>query len=335
MIFFTGSTEKGKLVAQAAGKNLVPCVLELGGKSPSIVDESANIDLAAKKIALGRFMNAGQVCVAPDYVLVHYQITDKFISALERAIREIWKNGQNISDMGRIVNDFHKDRCCSLLKDHKGTVVIGNANAGDDGNITPTVVLNPARDSALMKDEIFGPILPIYSFSKIDEAIQQINENDKPLVIYYFGSTILNSNLTKLEKSTSSGALVTNETLFQLASPYLPFGGVGGSGYGRYHGKAGFLAFSNQKSVMIKPALNFYPYNSIYPPFTPDKQNRIRFLMRFLGCTQKQFFKRLFWTLVVLYILKQIAVGNLSMKTYRKWKNIFKTVGNLIPMFMK
>lgn len=185
-----------------------------------------------------------------------------------------------------------------------------------------------------MKDEIFGPILPIYSFQKFDEAIQIIKEQEKPLVVYYFGSC-WSGNRTRLERETSSGALVANDTLFQMANPNLPFGGVGYSGSGKYHGYEGFKAFSNSKSVLTKPALNIYPYNQVYPPFTQDKQSLIKFLMKYLGCTQRQFLKRLFWLLVVLWILKQIAVGNLSMKTYRKWKNIFGMIKQFAPMMMK
>lgn len=244
LICFTGSTEKGKLVAEAAGKNLVPCILELGGKSPAVVDENANLEHTAKKIALGRFLNAGQVCISPDYVLVHYQVTEKFITYLGKAIKELWAEGANVRDMGKVINEFHHDRLCSLLKDHRGNVVIGNASAHDDGNLTPTVILNPSKESTVMKEEIFGPILPVLSYQKFDEVIQTIKENHKPLTIYYFGS-VFSGNRTRLENETSSGSLVTNETLFQMVNPNLPFGGVGQSGYGRYHGIEGFKAFSN------------------------------------------------------------------------------------------
>ena len=208
-ICFTGSTEKGKLVAAAAGKNLVPCVLELGGKCPAVVDESANLEFAAKEISRARFMNCGQTCVATDYVLLHYSVTDRFLRILEKEIRLQWKDGTNVADMGRVVNDFHADRLKGYLKGHQGTVVIGD----NSESLVPTVILNPSRDSDLMKDEIFGPILPIVSYQTIDEAIKYINSGDKPLAIYYFGS-VIGSNRAKLEKQTSSGALVTNDTVF-------------------------------------------------------------------------------------------------------------------------
>lgn len=197
LICFTGSSEKGKLVAASAAQNLVPCILELGGKSPSIVDESADIAYAAKKIAFGRFINCGQTCVAPDYVLVHYSKVEKFVSEMNKAIKDIWQEGKNTADMGHMVNEFHTNRVCSLLKDHQGNVLIGNANAHEDKNLTPTVVLNPSKDSPLMKDEIFGPILPLFSFNHIDEAIKMVKEFEKPLVIYYFGS-VISSNAAKV-----------------------------------------------------------------------------------------------------------------------------------------
>lgn len=280
-ICFTGSTEKGKLVAAAAAKNLVPCVLELGGKCPVVVDESANLEFAAKEISRARFLNCGQTCVATDYVLLHYSVTDRFMRILEKEIKSQWKDGTNVADMGKVVNEFHHDRLKSLLKGHQGTVVIGNPDAEF---LQPTVVLNPSRESDLMKDEIFGPILPVVSYQTIDEAIKFINAGDKPLAVYYFGSTF-GKNRERLEKETSSGALVTNDTVFQIANSYLPFGGVGASGYGRYHGYEGFKQFSNAKSVFTKPPMTTYPYNKVFPPFTKDKQSLIRFLIKYLQCT--------------------------------------------------
>lgn len=147
VICFTGSTEKGKLVAAAAAKNLIPCVLELGGKSPTIVDETADVDFAAKKVVWGRYANAGQVCVAPDFVLVHEKILDKFNSLLKKYIKEFWDEGRNVKDAGRAITDWHSKRLCAMLKDHGGEVIQGNANAHEDMNLTSTVVLNPKEDS--------------------------------------------------------------------------------------------------------------------------------------------------------------------------------------------
>lgn len=174
-------------MAAAAAKNLIPCILELGGKSPVIVDESADVDYAAKKICLGRFVNAGQTCIAPDFTLVHHTKLQKFIDAMKKYVTEFWQEGRNEGDMGKVINDFHKNRLCELLRDHRGNVVIGNANAYEDKNLTPTVILNPAKDSAVMMEEIFGPILPVYPYGSFDEVIKMINEGEKPLALYYFG----------------------------------------------------------------------------------------------------------------------------------------------------
>lgn len=212
-IVYTGSSEKGKLVAAAAGKNLVPCILELGGKSPLIVDDSADLEFAAKKIVLGRFLNSGQTCIAPDYLLVHQSVVDKLIPLIVSTIKTFFDDGRNVDDMGRVINDFHHSRLCELLRDHQGTVVVGNANAFNDKNLVPTVVLNPSKDSALMKDEIFGPILPIITYESLDDAIKYVKDGEKPLVLYYFGSQN-GKNAKRMEHETSSGAFVVNEALF-------------------------------------------------------------------------------------------------------------------------
>ena len=285
-ICFTGSSEKGKLVAAAAGKNLVPCILELGGKSPAIVDQGANLELAARKIVMGKFLNAGQICVSPDYILLQHSVTERFVQQLIQAIKDLSQSGANVNDLGRIVNDFHLDRVCDLMKDHQGIVIHGNQAAYEDRNLTPTVILNPSWESPLMQGEIFGPILPIINYQNIEDAIALIKKNEKPLAIYYFGS-MTGSNLRKVERGTSSGSLVVNDTLFQLVNTDLPFGGVGNSGMGRYHGYEGFKAFSNAKSLLTKPALNFYPYNRMSLPFTEDKQSLIRTVMKYLSLTQQ------------------------------------------------
>jgi len=268
-------------VASAAAKNLIPCILELGGKSPTIVDESADIDIAAKKVVFGRFANAGQVCVAPDFVLCHEKVIDKFNSLLKRYIKEFWDEGRNVKDAGRAITDWHTKRLCAMLKDHGGEVIQGNANAHEDFNLTATVVLNPREDSTMMKEEIFGPILPVFKFAKIDDAIKRINDGDKPLVIYYFGATF-GSNKTRVEQETSSGGYVVNDVLVHLLNPDLPFGGVGASGYGKYHGKAGFLAFSHNKAVMVRPNI---PLDLLYPPYTDSKANTIERLTSILKGT--------------------------------------------------
>jgi aldehyde dehydrogenase (NAD+) len=187
-IIFTGSTEKGKLVAKAAAQNLTPCVLELGGKSPCIIDKSANVKFAAEKMAFFAFFNSGQTCIRPDYVLLENSLMTKFLEHLEAALELYYKNGEVKDILGKVINDFHNDRLCALMKDHGGTVVCGNANAHNDKKLTPTVIMNPLEDSPLMKEEIFGPILPIRTYRSIDEAIQFITARDKPLAIYFYGN---------------------------------------------------------------------------------------------------------------------------------------------------
>jgi aldehyde dehydrogenase (NAD+) len=207
VIAFTGSTEKGKLVAASAAKNLVPCLLELGGKSPAIVDDSCDIEIAAQKIAFGRFANCGQICISPDFVLCSKQVIEKFTLKLKEYVEKYWDDPE---ELGRPVNSFHKHRLCQMLdpEDHKGNMLIGNPKSHEDGVLEPTIILNPSEDSKLMKEEIFGPILPIYGYDKIDEAINWVNNWNKPLVVYYFGRYQFNLERERLENETSSGALI-------------------------------------------------------------------------------------------------------------------------------
>lgn len=220
--------------------------------------------------------------------------------------------------MGKVINEFHVNRLCNLLKDHQGEVVIGNKDAHEDKLLTPTVVLNPSAESPLMKEEIFGPILPVIPYKTIEEAIKFINSKDKPLTLYYMG-TANSANQLKIQAETSSGSFVTNETLFQNANPDLPFGGVGASGYGKYHGFEGFRVFSNQKSIFIKKQTKMEP--DVYPPFTPEKQKFIRFLFRILNTTQAGMVKRFVYTIVALFILWGLATGRIK-RAYLKGKKL-------------
>ena len=175
--------------------------------------------------------------------------------------------------IGKVVNQFHTTRLCKLMADHKGTVVIGNPSSHEDGNLTPTVILNPAEDCALMAEETFGPILAVHTYKKFDEAIKFINSKPKPLAVYYFGTnSTRNENMQRLLRDTSSGAFLVNEAAYQIFNQCLPFGGVGESGYGRLHGKFGFDGCSNLKSVMKKVPLKFFPFTVTFPPYTEDKQ---------------------------------------------------------------
>jgi aldehyde dehydrogenase (NAD+) len=332
VILFTGSTEKGKLVAAAAAKNLVPCILELGGKSPTIIDESADLDFAAKKVVWGRYANCGQICVAPDYVLCHNKHIGKFNDLLKKYIKEFWDEGRNIKDGGHLISDFHKDRLCGLMKDHGGQVIAGNASAHEDKCLSATVVLNPDQESPLMKEEIFGPILPVFGFGSIDEAITHVNKNDKPLVLYYFGSVLSNKNKDRVENETSSGGMVVNDVLVHLLNPDLPFGGVGYSGYGKYHGEDGFKCFSNPKAVLVKPAI---PADFLYPPYNASKVALIKRLMSLLVGSQCQFFKKIVKILIGLWIIKLIVTGRLTPTTVKKAWETVKMIFNMILILAK
>lgn len=234
-VFFTGSENVGKIVYQAASENLVPVTLEMGGKSPVIVDETANIKVASERICFGKFTNAGQTCVAPDYILVHESVKDDLITALSKTLREFY--GQNIQqspDYGRIVNLKHYHRLTSLLNSAQMNIVFGGHSDEDERYIEPTLLDHVTNDSAIMQEEIFGPILPILTYQSLDEAIAFIHQRPKPLSLYLFSEDENATQRVINELSFGGGAI--NDTLMHLANPKLPFGGVGASGMGRYHG---------------------------------------------------------------------------------------------------
>ncbi|WP_103153111.1 aldehyde dehydrogenase [Staphylococcus aureus] len=250
-VFFTGSENVGKIVYQAASENLVPVTLEMGGKSPVIVDETANIKVASERICFGKFTNAGQTCVAPDYILVHESVKDDLITALSKTLREFY--GQNIQqspDYGRIVNLKHYHRLTSLLNSEQMNIVFGGHSDEDERYIEPTLLDHVTSDSAIMQEEIFGPILPILTFQSLDEAIAFIHQRPKPLSLYLFSEDENATQRVINELSFGGGAI--NDTLMHLANPKLPFGGVGASGMGRYHGKYSFDTFTHEKSYIFK-----------------------------------------------------------------------------------
>ncbi|HDC9876386.1 TPA: aldehyde dehydrogenase [Staphylococcus aureus] len=250
-VFFTGSENVGKIVYQAASENLVPVTLEMGGKSPVIVDETANIKVASERICFGKFTNAGQTCVAPDYILVHESIKDDLITALSKTLREFY--GQNIQqspDYGRIVNLKHYHRLTSLLNSEQMNIVFGGHSDEDERYIEPTLLDHVTSDSAIMQEEIFGPILPILTYQSLDEAIAFIHQRPKPLSLYLFSEDENATQRVINELSFGGGAI--NDTLMHLANPKLPFGGVGASGMGRYHGKYSFDTFTHEKSYIFK-----------------------------------------------------------------------------------
>ncbi|MFA7107165.1 MAG: aldehyde dehydrogenase family protein, partial [Candidatus Izemoplasmatales bacterium] len=261
-IFYTGSSQVGKIVMAAAAQNLCPVTLELGGKSPCVIDENVPLKQTARKIAWGKFLNAGQTCIAPDYILVHESIKKSFVEVLQTTITEFYgENPQNSSHYARIINQKHWQRLISYLKNAK--IIFGGDSSEEHLFIAPTIVENPDLSSPLMMEEIFGPILPIITYTEIEEVAKFINDRPKPLAMYVFSKN--KKNINYLISRTSSGGMCINDTLSHITSSELPFGGVGESGMGNYHGKAGFDTFSHYKSIMKKSFL--LDFSMKYPPY--------------------------------------------------------------------
>ncbi len=246
-IFFTGSVGVGKVVMEAAAKKLTPLTLELGGKSPCIVHKDAKLDVTARRIVWGKFLNAGQTCVAPDYMYVHSSVKEQLIEALRHEIAEQYgKDALQNDNYVRIVSERHFERLCTFLKD--GKPVIGGNYTKETLHIEPTVLTNVTWQSAVMEDEIFGPILPIIEYDKIEEVIETIQHHPKPLALYVFSED--RKVQEKVTSNISYGGGCINDVVYHLATPYLPFGGVGSSGLGSYHGEQSFRTFSHYKSIL-------------------------------------------------------------------------------------
>ncbi|QXP64448.1 MULTISPECIES: aldehyde dehydrogenase [unclassified Polaribacter] len=261
IIFFTGSPKVGKVVMKAAAENLTPVVLELGGKSPCIVDADANIDIAAKRIIWGKLINAGQTCIAPDYLFAHESIKTELLDKIAENIKLMY--GDDIKQSRfypRIVNEDAVKRLSGLL--NEGTIHTGGEIDMKEKFIAPTIIDNVQADFKIMQSEIFGPILPVMSFNHIDETIDYINKNEKPLAFYYFGK---NKNAKDILAKTSSGGACINDTLMHVSNHNLPFGGVGNSGLGNYHGQNSFFAFSHKRAVVTNPTWIDLPLK--YIPF--------------------------------------------------------------------
>ncbi|MEO1123840.1 MAG: aldehyde dehydrogenase [Cyanobacteria bacterium J06635_15] len=271
-IFFTGSTHVGRIVMQAAAKQLTPVTLELGGKSPCVVDADIDVSVTARRIAWGKFINAGQTCIAPDYLLVDAKIKSDFLAALKQTLGKFYDDEPKASpDFARIVSDKHFQRLADLIT---GDVVIGGETDGRDRYIAPTVIDNVTPDHPAMGDEIFGPILPVLTYETLDDAIALINQRPKPLAAYVFSNN--RTVQQRIQHETSSGGLCINHTVLQAAVADLPFGGVGDSGIGAYHGKASFDVFSHYKSVLKKPF--WLDMSLLYPPYG-DKLKLLKKLM--------------------------------------------------------
>jgi aldehyde dehydrogenase (NAD+) len=273
-IFYTGGEGVGKVVMRAAAEQLTPVTLEMGGKSPCIVDNSSDLDVAAARIVWSKFMNAGQTCVAPDYVLVQSSVYAPLLEALKKKIVAFYgEDAKNSRDYGRIVNERHFQRILSYLTDQ--TIAHGGASDLESRYIAPTLVEKPSLDSPIMQNEIFGPLLPILTYDSIDEAIALVNKREKPLALYVFTQ---NSQLEKQVLSqTSAGSVCVNDGMMFMLNPELPFGGVGNSGMGRYHGKFGFDGLSHLKTVMKRSFKFDVPLR--YPPFNAFKFNLLKKLL--------------------------------------------------------
>jgi aldehyde dehydrogenase (NAD+) len=261
-VCFTGGTEIGRKVYESAASQLTPVTLELGGKSPVIVAADADIAVAAKRIAWTKLINSGQTCIAPDYVLADVKIRDELVDKIKEAVTAF-----EADDPGgkRIVNQRHFDRLTASLAATKGTVAVGGGSDASTIKIQPTVVVDPDPDEPLMKDEIFGPILPVVTVQSLDEAIEFVNSRAKPLAAYLFTKT--KSVRERVIKEVPAGGMLINHLVFQFATTKLPFGGVGPSGIGAYHGRWGFEEFSHRKSVLTKPTRPDLTA-LIYPPYT-------------------------------------------------------------------
>ena len=261
-IFFTGSVAVGKTVMEAAAKRLTPVTLELGGKSPIIVDETANLPLAARRIAFGKVLNAGQTCVAPDYLMIEKSVEAPFIEEYKKALASFFPEG-DMSGMVRIINDKHFERVCNIL-DNSGNVVIGGARDAETRFIEPAVLTGVPVDSPAMQQEIFGPVLPVLPYEKLDDCIDFIRSRPKPLALYIFSENKMNQE--KVLNSCSFGGGCINDTVIHLASSHMSFGGVGESGMGSYHGKKSFDTFTHYRSVLkqgkLDVKLRYFPYKS-------------------------------------------------------------------------
>ena len=275
-IFFTGSKRVGKIIMKAAAEQLTPITLELGGKSPAIIDTSAELPLAAKRIAWGKFLNAGQTCVSPDYVYIHKSLEDKFCDLLDNYIQQFYGDSPAESpDFARIINQQHFDRLTALLNQDK--VAIGGQHHAEDRYIAPTVMTDVNWEDAVMQEEIFGPILPVITYNDLNEAIRTVRSKAKPLALYLFSTN------RKVQEQVISdipfGGGCINDTVTHLGNLEMPFGGVGQSGFGSYHGKTSFNTFSHQKSVMKKA--NWLDIPMRYPPYD-GKLKWLKRLMQWL-----------------------------------------------------
>ena len=279
-IFFTGSPNVGKIVMSAAAKHLASVTLELGGKSPTIIDSTANIDKAAKRIVWGKFMNAGQICVSPDYILIDETIKEKFIEVCKKWIQHYFTNKPETSDSyARIVTKKHFERLQSHLDDAKSLnakVDVGGELEADSKYIAPTIVSDVSNKASLLNEEIFGPILPIVTYKTLDEAIAYINSKERPLALYIYSNN--KRNTKKIIRHTRAGGTCINTNVIHYANHNLPFGGVNNSGIGKSHGFYGFKAFSNQRAMVKQHTFGINEL--LFPPYTGLKEKLARLTIK-------------------------------------------------------
>ena len=274
-IFFTGGVEVGRLVMEKASRYLTPITLELGGKSPCIVDRSANLKLAARRIAFGKFLNAGQTCVAPDYVYVEASVKNEFLAYLQDSLHTFFQgSAMDCATYPKIINKKHFARLCALMQE--GSICMGGAIREETCQIEPTVIENISWDNAIMQEEIFGPLLPILTFTDLDEVVQTLLDKEKPLALYLFSEQKQNQHRVLSPLSYGGGCI--NDTIIHLATSAMGFGGVGQSGMGSYHGYDSFQTFSHRKSIVKKANWIDLPFR--YHPYTTCKQRLVRLFLK-------------------------------------------------------
>ena len=280
-LLFTGATSVGKHVLRAAADNLVPVTLELGGKSPTILGRSANVERASERIAMGKMLNAGQICLAPDYMIVPQELEERAIGAVSNAVSAMYPTLLNNDDYTSVVNARHRDRIQGLIDDAKakGAEAIeinpGNEDfSASNGHKMPlTILRNVDDDMKVMQDEIFGPVLPIKTYKAIDEAIDYVNAHDRPLGLYYFGEDA--GERERVLTRTISGGVTVNDVVMHVSIDDLPFGGVGPSGMGSYHGPEGFKTFSHARSVYTQPKFDLAKLAGLKPPYGPTTRKTL------------------------------------------------------------
>eukprot|EP00747_Dinoflagellata_sp_TGD_P206543 gnl/TRDRNA2_/TRDRNA2_80239_c0_seq1.p1 gnl/TRDRNA2_/TRDRNA2_80239_c0~~gnl/TRDRNA2_/TRDRNA2_80239_c0_seq1.p1 ORF type:complete len:536 (-),score=91.37 gnl/TRDRNA2_/TRDRNA2_80239_c0_seq1:82-1689(-) len=320
LIFFTGSEFVGKIIAEAAAKHLTPCVLELGGKSPTIVDRSAHLDHAARRIVWATFLNSGQTCVRPDFCLVHKDVADEFLKVLKATVKEFYGDAQKTEWYGRLINDKAFERLSDLVSTHKDSIAFGGAVDSKERFIEPTVFdfgsdLEAFRGQAVMQDEIFGPLFPLARFSSIEDVVGFVRRlpTGKPLACYCYARD--KDVIDAISRRTTSGGLCINDSVMHLANHELPFGGVGESGMGSYHGEYSFKTFTHEKAVLRKyPSIDTMPVmaqllGARFPPYTGFRQWACnvfgkRIVMQMVNPPIEKGARFLFWVFVCTIILR-------------------------------